>query len=101
MAAIVRGLGEELGAVIAAGGTVADPVRAQILGHAFVGMVHTTGDWWLEHPEVDRAQVADTLTTAVLATLTGAFGAPPAERPAAEDTAIPRPAESAITGRSG
>ncbi|MFC4534790.1 TetR family transcriptional regulator [Sphaerisporangium dianthi] len=69
MAAIVRGLGEELGAVIAAGGTVADPVRAQILGHAFVGMVHTTGDWWLEHPEVPRPQLVDTLTDAVLATL--------------------------------
>ncbi|WP_248958563.1 TetR family transcriptional regulator [Sphaerisporangium perillae] len=79
MATIVRSLGEELGAVIAADGTVADPVRAQILGHAFVGMVQTTGDWWLEHPEVDRRQVVDTLTDAVLTAMTSA-SRPPAGR---------------------
>ncbi|MDH2426243.1 TetR/AcrR family transcriptional regulator [Sphaerisporangium sp. TRM90804] len=70
LAAIVRGLGEELGQVIAADGTVADPVRAQVLGHAFVGMVHTTGDWWLDHPEVDRRRVVDDLACAVVAALT-------------------------------
>ncbi|MET8159633.1 TetR family transcriptional regulator [Sphaerisporangium sp. NPDC005289] len=105
MAAIVRNLGEELGAVIAADGTVADPVRAQILGHAFVGMVQTTGDWWLEHPEVDRSQVVDTLTTAVLATLTSTFREPSGAGTAAEDTddsdSDSDSADPATTGRSG
>ncbi|WP_203988197.1 TetR family transcriptional regulator [Sphaerisporangium rufum] len=67
MAAIVRSLGEELGAVIAGDG--ADPVRAQILGHAFVGMVHTTGDWWLEHREVDRRRVVGTLADVITAAM--------------------------------
>ncbi|MFC4587793.1 TetR/AcrR family transcriptional regulator [Sphaerisporangium corydalis] len=70
MAGIVRSLGEELGAVIAADGAVADPVRAQILGHAFVGMVQTTGDWWLEHHEVDRRQVVDGLADVIVAAMT-------------------------------
>ncbi|WP_214410386.1 TetR family transcriptional regulator [Sphaerisporangium fuscum] len=69
MASIVRSLGEELGAVIAADAAVADPVRAQILGHAFVGMVQTTGDWWLEHREVDRRQVVDGLVDVIAAAM--------------------------------
>ncbi|MGW5687088.1 TetR/AcrR family transcriptional regulator [Nonomuraea sp. NPDC003754] len=70
MTALVRGLGEELGAVLAADEVVADPVRAQILGHAFVGMVQTTGDWWLEHPEVERAQVVEGLVDVIVAAFT-------------------------------
>lgn len=77
MAGIVRSLGEELGAVIAADGTVSDPVRAQILGHAFVGMVQTTGDWWLEHHEVDRRQVVESLVEVVVAAMEGTFAAHP------------------------
>lgn len=69
MTAIVRSLGEELGAVIAAESAVPDPVRAQVLGHAFVGMVQATGDWWLEHPEVDRAEVVEGLVSVVVATM--------------------------------
>ncbi|MFI6513221.1 TetR/AcrR family transcriptional regulator [Streptosporangium sp. NPDC050855] len=69
MTAIVRGLGEEIGTVIAAEGVVPDPVRAQVLGHAFVGMVQATGDWWLEHPEVDRAEVVEGLVTVIVATM--------------------------------
>ncbi|GAA3035938.1 TetR/AcrR family transcriptional regulator [Streptosporangium longisporum] len=69
MTAIVRGLGEEIGTVIAAEGAVPDPVRAQVLGHAFVGMVQATGDWWLEHPEVDRAEVVEGLVTVIVATM--------------------------------
>lgn len=69
MTSLVRGLGEELGAVLAAQRVVADPVRAQVLGHAFVGMVQTTGDWWLEHPEVDRAQVVEGLVDVIAAGL--------------------------------
>ncbi|MFI6317910.1 TetR/AcrR family transcriptional regulator [Nonomuraea sp. NPDC050556] len=67
MTALVRGLGEELGAVLAAEGVVAEPVRAQVLGHAFVGMVQATGDWWLEHPEVDRAEVVEGLVDVIVA----------------------------------
>jgi AcrR family transcriptional regulator len=69
MTSLVRGLGEELGAVLAAQRVVADPVRAQVLGHAFVGMVQTTGDWWLEHSEVDRAQVVEGLVDVIAAGL--------------------------------
>ncbi|MEV4752015.1 TetR/AcrR family transcriptional regulator [Streptosporangium amethystogenes subsp. fukuiense] len=69
MTAIVRSLGEELGTVIAAETAVPDPVRAQVLGHAFVGMVQATGDWWLEHPEVDRAEVVEGLVSVIVATM--------------------------------
>ncbi|MEV5890310.1 TetR/AcrR family transcriptional regulator [Nonomuraea fuscirosea] len=79
MTSLVRGLGEELGAMLAAERVVPDPVRAQVLGHAFVGMVQATGDWWLEHPEVERAQVVKGLVDVIAATI--APGA--ASRPAA------------------
>ncbi|MEV0587222.1 TetR/AcrR family transcriptional regulator [Nonomuraea sp. NPDC050310] len=69
MSALVRGLGEELAALLAAEGVVADPVRAQVLGHAFVGMVQTTGDWWLDHQEVERTAVAEALSAAIAAAL--------------------------------
>ncbi|MER6581493.1 TetR/AcrR family transcriptional regulator [Nonomuraea sp. NPDC001023] len=71
MTSLVRGLGEELGRVLADERVVADPVRAQVLGHAFVGMVQTTGDWWLEHPEVDRAQVVEGLVDVIAAAVAG------------------------------
>lgn len=67
MTALVRGLGEELGAVLAAESVVAEPVRAQVLGHAFVGMVQATGDWWMEHPEVDRNEVVEGLVDVIVA----------------------------------
>nr|WP_055502524.1 TetR family transcriptional regulator [Nonomuraea pusilla] len=67
MTALVRGLGEEVGDVLAAQSAVSDPVRAQVLGHAFVGMVQATADWWLEHPEVDREQVVEGLVDVVAA----------------------------------
>ncbi|MBE1581885.1 TetR/AcrR family transcriptional regulator [Nonomuraea angiospora] len=69
MTALVRGLGEELGGLIAGERAAPDPVRAQVLGHAFVGMVQTTGDWWLEHPEVDRVQVVEGLVDVIAAAL--------------------------------
>lgn len=65
MTSLVRSLGEELGVALAA--QSAQPVRAQVLGHAFVGMVQTTGDWWLEHPEVDRAEVVEGLVDVITA----------------------------------
>lgn len=69
MTSLVRSLGEELGRSLAAERVVPDPVRAQVLGHAFVGMVQTTGDWWLDHPEVDRAQVVEGLVDVIAVAL--------------------------------
>lgn len=74
MAAIVRSVGEELGAVLGEGG-VADPLRAQVLGHAFVGMVQAIGDWWLENPRLDRATVVDSLVDVIAGALQGDPGA--------------------------
>ena len=69
MTSLVRGLGEELGGALAAQRMVPDPVRAQVLGHAFVGMVQATGDWWLDHPEVAREQVIESLVEVIAAAL--------------------------------
>ncbi|GGO09327.1 TetR family transcriptional regulator [Microbispora bryophytorum] len=69
MAAIVRGVGEELGALLAEEG-VADPVRARVLGHAFVGMVQAIGDWWLGNPGLDRDTVVDSLADVIAGALT-------------------------------
>ncbi|MEV6155273.1 TetR family transcriptional regulator [Nonomuraea sp. NPDC052129] len=74
MTALVRSLGEELGGVLTAGRVVPEPVRAQVLGHAFVGMVQTTGDWWLEHPEVDRAEVVEGLVDVIVAAVSHRSG---------------------------
>ncbi|GIH48436.1 TetR family transcriptional regulator [Microbispora rosea subsp. rosea] len=68
MAAIVRSVGEELGAALAEEG-VADPVRARVLGHAFVGMVQAIGDWWLENPGLDRDTVVDSLADVIAGAL--------------------------------
>jgi AcrR family transcriptional regulator len=59
----VRRFGDELAAGIASEPELAgiDPQRAVIWAHAIAGMVQSTGDWWLDHPEVPRAQVVDQL----------------------------------------
>ena len=59
----VRRFGDELAAGIANEPELAgiDPQRAVIWAHAIAGMVQSTGDWWLDHPEVSRAQVVDQL----------------------------------------
>ncbi|NUS05826.1 MAG: TetR/AcrR family transcriptional regulator [Nonomuraea sp.] len=75
MTSLVRSLGEELGQALAAERAVPDPVRAQVLGHAFVGMVQTTGDWWLDHPEVERARVVESLVDVIAAALAPRHGA--------------------------
>ncbi|MDF5757133.1 TetR/AcrR family transcriptional regulator [Spongiactinospora sp. TRM90649] len=72
MVAVVRGLGEELGHLLAHEGLAADPVRAQVLGHALVGMVQATGDWWLDHPQADRVEVVDGLASAAVAVISSA-----------------------------
>jgi AcrR family transcriptional regulator len=68
MAAIVRGVGEELGTVLSED-AAADPLRARILGHAVVGMIQAAGDWWLENPDVDRCVVADRLVDVIVAAM--------------------------------
>ena len=59
----VRRFGDELAVGIANEPELAgiDPGRAVIWAHAIAGMVQSTGDWWLDHPEVPRAQVVDQL----------------------------------------
>jgi AcrR family transcriptional regulator len=59
----VRRFGDELATGIANEPELAgiDPQRAVIWAHAIAGMVQGTGDWWLDHPEVPRAQVVDQL----------------------------------------
>ena len=59
----VRRFGDELASGIANEPELAgiDPARAVIWAHAIAGMVQSTGDWWLDHPEVSRAQVVDEL----------------------------------------
>ncbi len=74
MTSLGRSLGEELGERLAAERVVPDPVRAQVLGHAFVGMVQTTGEWWLEHPEVDRARVVEGLVEVIAAAVSPRSG---------------------------
>jgi AcrR family transcriptional regulator len=61
----VRRFGEELAAGIRSEpelGAV-DAARALVWAHAIAGMVQSTGDWWLDHPEVARATVVDELVT--------------------------------------
>jgi AcrR family transcriptional regulator len=61
----VRRFGEELAAGIRAEpelGAV-EAGRALVWAHAIAGMVQSTGDWWLDHPEVPRALVVDELVT--------------------------------------
>ncbi|MFC7328542.1 TetR family transcriptional regulator [Marinactinospora rubrisoli] len=67
----VRRLGEELAGLLVAEGHVADPVSARITAHAVIGMVQAAGEWWLDHPEVDRATVVERLTSAVVGAITG------------------------------
>jgi len=71
---MVRRFGEELAETLAAEGHVADPVRAQIVAHAVVGMVQTAGEWWLDHPEIARDDVVADLTEAVVGAVTGGGG---------------------------
>jgi AcrR family transcriptional regulator len=66
MSTMIRGAGLELAKVIMADGAVADSARAYVWGHAVVGMVQTSGDWWLDHPEVARETVVQSLVELLL-----------------------------------
>ena len=45
--------------------------RAVVWAHAIAGMVQSTGDWWLDHPEVSRAAVVDELVSLLWEGFTG------------------------------
>lgn len=72
MSTVMQSLGREIAELMVAEGAEADRVRAQVWGHAIVGMVQNAGDWWLDHPEVPREGVVDALTELVLAGLPAA-----------------------------
>jgi AcrR family transcriptional regulator len=63
---VIRELGREIADVMSAESRLTDRTRAYIWGHAIVGMVHTAGDWWLDHPEVPRETVVQSLVDLIL-----------------------------------
>ncbi|MCW2918019.1 MAG: transcriptional regulator, TetR family [Actinomycetia bacterium] len=74
MSTMIRGVSTELAEVMMAEGALTDRARAYVWGHAVVGMVQTAGDWWLDHPEVARDTVVDSLADLILAGLPAAAG---------------------------
>lgn len=74
MSTVIRGLSQELAEVVIAEGDLADRARAYVWGHAVVGMVQTAGDWWLDHPDVPRDTVVDSLADLILGGLPSAAG---------------------------
>lgn len=68
---MVRRLGEELADLLISERRIKGRVRAQIAAHAIVGMVQAAGEWWLEHPEVNEAEIIDDLTSAVVGAIRG------------------------------
>jgi AcrR family transcriptional regulator len=73
MSTMIRAVGQELAEVMIAEGRLTDRDRAYIWGHAVVGMVQTAGDWWLDHPEVPRETVVESLADLILAGLPAAL----------------------------
>jgi AcrR family transcriptional regulator len=61
VAGFVRRFGDDLAAGIRSERALAGigERRARIWAHAIAGMVQAAGDWWLDHPEVERATVVD------------------------------------------
>jgi AcrR family transcriptional regulator len=74
MSTVIRGLSQELAEVVIAEGRVTDRARAYVWGHAVVGMVQTAGDWWLDHPDVPRDTVVESLADLILGGLPAAAG---------------------------
>lgn len=68
---MVRRLGEELADLLITEGRIRGRLRAQIAGHAVVGMVQAAGEWWLEHPEVGEDEIIEDLTAAVVGAIRG------------------------------
>jgi AcrR family transcriptional regulator len=66
MSTVIRGLSRELAEVLMAEGEAGEEAQAYVWGHAIVGMVQTAGDWWLDHQDVPRATVVESLVDLVL-----------------------------------
>ncbi|HEV7932511.1 MAG TPA: TetR family transcriptional regulator [Actinomadura sp.] len=66
MSTVIRGLSRELAEVLMAEGEAREGAQAYVWGHAIVGMVQTAGDWWLDHQEVPRETVVESLADLVL-----------------------------------
>jgi AcrR family transcriptional regulator len=79
MSTMIRDVSQELAEVMIAEGRLVDRDRAYVWGHAVVGMVQTAGDWWLDHPDVSRETVVDSLTDLILGGLPAAAGSVAAE----------------------
>ncbi|HEX2316143.1 MAG TPA: TetR family transcriptional regulator [Thermomonospora sp.] len=72
MSTMIRGLSQELAKVMMAEAELVEPTRAYVWAHAVIGMVQTAGDWWLDHPEVPREDVVDSLADLILGGLPAA-----------------------------
>ncbi|HEX2316147.1 MAG TPA: TetR/AcrR family transcriptional regulator [Thermomonospora sp.] len=72
MSTMIRGLGQELAKVMMAEAELVHPTRAYVWAHAVIGMVQTAGDWWLDHPQVPREDVVDSLADLILGGLPAA-----------------------------
>ena len=72
----VRRFGDELAAGIANEPELADvdPQRAVVWAQSIAGMVQGVGDWWLDHPEVERRTVVDEVVGLLWEGFTGASG---------------------------
>ncbi len=74
--AVLRGRLAEAVCRLIRGGPAIDSTAAEAAAHAIVGAGESLANWWLEHPEVPRAQVAEWYVTvirgAVAALSTGA-----------------------------
>jgi AcrR family transcriptional regulator len=66
MGTVIRGLGGEIAEIILREGLLPDPVRVHIWSHATVGMVQAAGEWWLDHPDVPRETVTDSIVALLL-----------------------------------
>jgi AcrR family transcriptional regulator len=45
--------------------------RAQVWAHGIAGMVQAAGDWWLDHPEVPRAELVEELAALLFGEFAG------------------------------
>jgi AcrR family transcriptional regulator len=56
------------------------PLASDGIAHAIVGAGESLANWWLEHPEVERGEVAEWYVGVVLATVSSAFPQTAADR---------------------
>src|SRR5512139_968494 len=74
MSTLIRGLSAALADVLIAEGVVTEESRAHVWGHAVIGMVQNVGDWWLDHPEVSRDTVVQSLADLIVGGLPQTLG---------------------------